>query len=250
MIANMIDLTARQIQILRAIIEEFITTAEPVGSDTIDKKFSIGVSPATIRNEMVYLSKQGYLAKNHSSAGRVPTPLAMKLYVNELMKEKELSVADEVSAKEKIWNSRDHLDQLLQQTAKVLADKSHAIGMAMNGNHQMYHAGYANLLQMPEFYDINVMRNVLTLIEETQMIEDIFNYGLSESPVHVVYGTEMGNRYLEPVGVIHMVVTAGDQRCHLAVLGSSRFDYQYIIPIMKYFRELIQDLAIEPSSQT
>ena len=98
----MIDLTARQIQILRAIIEEFINTAEPVGSDTIDKKFSIGVSPATIRNEMVYLTRQGYLSKTHSSAGRIPTPVALKLYVNELMKEKELSVADEVSAKEKI----------------------------------------------------------------------------------------------------------------------------------------------------
>ena len=57
----MIDLTARQVQILRAVIEEFINTAEAVGSDTIDKKFNIGVSPATIRNEMVYLTKQGYL---------------------------------------------------------------------------------------------------------------------------------------------------------------------------------------------
>lgn len=242
----MIDLTARQVQILRAIIEEFINTAEPVGSDTIDKKFSIGVSPATIRNEMVYLTKQGYLNKTHTSAGRVPTPLAMKLYVNELMKEKELSVADEVSAKEKIWNSRKELDELLRQTAKVLAEKSHALGMAMTPGHDIYHAGYANLLQMPEFYDINVMRNVLSLIEEVQMIEEIFNYGASENPIHVVYGQELGNRYLEPVGVIHMTVTCAGQQCHLAVLGSSRFDYQYIIPMMKYFRGLIQELVTEP----
>ena len=100
----MIDLTARQIQILRAIIQEFIETAEPVGSDTIDRKYSIGVSPATIRNEMSQLDKQGYLKKAHSSAGRIPTSIAMKLYVNELMREKELTVADEVSAKEKVWD--------------------------------------------------------------------------------------------------------------------------------------------------
>lgn len=241
----MIDLTARQVQILRSIIEEFINTAEPVGSDTIDKKFSIGVSPATIRNEMVYLTKQGYLNKTHSSAGRIPTPLAMKLYVNELMKEKELSVADEVSAKEKIWNHRDQLDQLLRDTAKVLADKSHALGMAMTPGHDIFHSGYANLLQMPEFYDINVMRNVLSLIEEVSMMEEIFNFGISENPIHVVYGQELGNRFLEPVGVIHMSMTCGGQQCHLAVLGSSRFDYQYIIPIMKYFRSLIQELAGE-----
>jgi heat-inducible transcriptional repressor len=59
----MIDLTPRQIHILRAIIEEYIETAEPVGSETIDRKFNLGVSPATIRNEMVYLTKQGYLSK-------------------------------------------------------------------------------------------------------------------------------------------------------------------------------------------
>lgn len=241
----MIDLTARQVMILRAIIEEFINTAEPVGSDTIDKKFSIGVSPATIRNEMVYLTKQGYLNKTHSSAGRVPTPLAMKLYVNELMKEKELSVADEVSAKEKIWNYRQDLDDLLLHTAKALAEKSRALGMAMTSDHQVFHAGYANLLQMPEFYDINVMRNVLSLIEEVSLVEEIFNYGASENLVQVVYGQELGNRYLEPVGVIHMTVQCGDQQCHLAVLGSSRFDYQYIIPMMKYFRGLIQELAPE-----
>jgi heat-inducible transcriptional repressor len=245
----MIDLTGRQVQILRAIIEEFITTAEPVGSDTIDKKFSIGVSPATIRNEMVYLTKQGYLKKSHTSAGRMPTPQAMKLYVNELMKEKELSVADEVSAKEKIWNSRDELDDLLRETTKVLAEKSKALGMAMNEEHIMYHAGYPNLLQMPEFYDINVMRNVLSLVEEVSTMDDIFHSAASENPIQVVYGAELGNRYLEPVGLIYMSVRAGGQQCHVAVLGSSRFDYQYIIPMMKYFRGLIEELVGDQVNQ-
>jgi len=247
-LTTMIDLTARQVQILRAVIEEFITTAEPVGSDTIDKKFGIGVSPATIRNEMVYLTNQSYLSKTHSSAGRIPTPLALKLYVNELMKEKELSVADEVSAKEKVWKSRDRLDELLQETAKVLAEKSHALGMVMTPERRVYHAGYANLLQMPEFYDINVMRNVLTLIEEVNLVEEIFNFGLSENTVQVVFGQELGNRNLEPIGVIYMAVHAGDRSCHVGVLGSNRFDYQYIIPMMKYFRGLIEELSLDHRS--
>jgi heat-inducible transcriptional repressor len=241
----MIDLTARQVQILRAIIEEFIATAEPVGSDTIDRKYSIGVSPATIRNEMVYLTKQGYLNKHHTSAGRIPTPQAMKLYVNELMKEKELSVADEVSAKEKIWNSRDHLEDLLRESARVLAEKSHALGMTLTPDKNVYHAGYANLLQMPEFYDINVMRHVLSLIEEVNLVEEIFTSSASENPIQVVYGQDLGNRFLEPVGVIHMTIRAQGQVCHLGVLGSSRYDYQYIIPMMKYVRGLILELTGE-----
>lgn len=239
----MIDLTARQVQILRATIEEFIETAEPVGSDTIDKKFSIGVSPATIRNEMVYLTKQGYLSKTHSSAGRLPTPLALKLYVNELMKEKELTVADEVSAKEKIWNSRDQTDKLLNQITHVLADRSQALAVAMIDQDHLFHSGYANLLQMPEFYDIKVMRNVLQLIEEVTLLEEIFEFGNSENLIQVVYGAELGNKNLEPVGFIHMSIEIGGQPCRMAVLGSSRFDYSYVIPMMKYVRALIHEIV-------
>ncbi len=238
----MIDLTARQIQILRAIIEEFIETAEAVGSDTIDKKYNIGVSPATIRNEMVHLEKQGYLNKPHNSAGRMPTSMAMKLYVNELMKERELSVADEVSAKEKIWNARDEHDQLLIEAAKVLASRADALGLAMS-NKRLYHAGYANLLKMPEFYDIEVMRNVLTLIEEASLLEEIFEFGDSENPIHVVYGAELGNEHLSPVGVIYMRLDMGDRKSTLGLIGSRRFDYAYIMPMMRYFRGLIKEMT-------
>lgn len=238
----MIDLTARQVQVLRAIIEEFIETAEPVGSETIDKKFAIGVSPATIRNEMVYLTKQGYLRKTHSSAGRMPTPLALKLYVNELMKEKELTVADEVSTKEKIWNSRKELDKLLFQITKVLAERSKALGLAMVDRDRLYHSGYANLLQMPEFYDIKVMRHVLQLTEEVSLLEELFASGSNERQIHVIYGQELGNQNFDPVGFIHMSFEVDNQLCHVGIIGSTRFDYAYVIPMMKYVRSLVQEL--------
>ncbi len=241
---RMIDLTARQIHILRALIEEFIRTAEPVGSDTLDKKFNIGVSPATIRNEMVYLAKQGYLSKGHTSAGRLPTPLAMRLYVNELMKEKELSVADEVSAKEKIWHSRHSTESLLREIAHVLAERSHALGLTMVDNQYLYTSGYANLLNMPEFYDINVTRNVLALIEETSMLEEIFNFGSNENQVQVVYGQELGNQNLLPVGVVYVCTTINGQKCQLGVIGSTRFEYQYIVPMLRYLRGLVEELAV------
>lgn len=239
----MIDLVPRQVQILRAIIEEFIETAEPVGSETVDKKYNIGVSPATIRNEMVYLSKQGYLYKPHVSGGRVPTPRAFKLYVNELMKERELSVADEVSAKEKIWHSRNELARLLRESAKVLAEKSKALGVVMTEDRRLYHSGYANLLEMPEFYDIQVMRSVLNLIEKANMMEQLFKQGESEDKVHLVYGKELGEKHLEPVGLIYISVNAKGHQCRLGVLGSERFDYPYMVPMMKYFKSLIEEIV-------
>jgi heat-inducible transcriptional repressor len=80
------DLTARQVEILKSLIEEYIETAEPVGSETLEKKHNLSASPATIRNEMVRLTDLGYLKKPHVSAGRIPTPAGMKFYVKQLMK--------------------------------------------------------------------------------------------------------------------------------------------------------------------
>ncbi|MDO5561443.1 MAG: heat-inducible transcriptional repressor HrcA, partial [bacterium] len=127
----MIGLTARQVQILKLVVEEFINNARPVGSETLDKKHNLGVSPATIRNEMVFLEKEGYLSKDHSSAGRLPTSAALKLYVNELMKEKDLTVADEVGVKEKIWTNRADQDELAWAIARALARQTHALGFVV-----------------------------------------------------------------------------------------------------------------------
>jgi heat-inducible transcriptional repressor len=239
----MINLQPRQIQILRAIIEEFIETAQPVGSDTIDQKYNIGVSPATIRNEMVYLSKQGYLYKPHTSGGRMPTAQAFRLYVNELMREEELSVADEVSAKEKIWNSKDQLERLLQQTCQALAARAKAIGLAMSDDSHLYHSGYANLLEMPEFYDIQVMKRALSIIEQAKLLDEIFARGQSYDKIQIVYGKELGEKELEQVGIMFISVNALGHHCQLGVLGSTRFNYSYLVPTMKYFKSLIEQIV-------
>ncbi|MCJ7827900.1 DeoR family transcriptional regulator, partial [Patescibacteria group bacterium] len=83
----MAEITPRQEAILKAIIEEYISEAVPIGSEMLEKKYAFGVSPATIRNEMVALREKGLLAKPHSSAGRVPTPLGFRYYIANLMKE-------------------------------------------------------------------------------------------------------------------------------------------------------------------
>ena len=112
------DLTQRQVEILKSLIEEYIETAEPVGSETLEKKHNLSASPATIRNEMVRLTDLGYLKKPHISAGRIPTPIGMKFYVSQLMKEKDLSVAEEVGLKEKVWDIRENENQFLKEMTK------------------------------------------------------------------------------------------------------------------------------------
>src|SRR3990167_4880843 len=96
------DLTPRQIEILKAIISQYTDTGEPVGSDVLDKKYNLGVSPATIRNEMVELARKKYLKKSYFSSGRVPTAQAFRFYIKNLLNEKELSTAEEGYSG---WNS-------------------------------------------------------------------------------------------------------------------------------------------------
>ena len=84
-IENMINLSERQRQLLKAIIELYVKTGEPIASESIEKAFVLGVSPATIRNEMVKLTDLGFLKQPHVSAGRIPTSMGFRLYINELM---------------------------------------------------------------------------------------------------------------------------------------------------------------------
>ena len=91
------DISSRKKKILAAVIEEYIRTAEPVGSKAIAASADLGCSSATIRNELAELVSMGYLEQPHTSAGRVPTPLGYRMYVNELMEHKDLT-AEETQA--------------------------------------------------------------------------------------------------------------------------------------------------------
>ncbi len=239
----MVDLTGRQIQILRAVVERYIESAEPVGSETIDKQFNFGVSPATIRNEMVYLARNGYMRKVHSSSGRIPTALAIKFYVRELMRERDLSVADEVSVKERIWSSREQMADLLWEAARVMAERSRCIGLVMAEQDQrVYHSGYAHLLNFPEFSNIDVTRTVLTLLEEVRALKEIVDFGRSEEPVQLVLGEDLGNEYLASVSFVFTQVNVANDCFTIGVIGPARLDYPYVIPMIKYFRGLIYEL--------
>ena len=180
------NLTQRQIEILRSVIEEYIETAEAVGSETIEKKHNLSASPATIRNEMVKLSEYGYLKKPHSSAGRIPTATGLKFYVRELMKEKELSTVEEVALKENVWDYRDRMQRFLKEATRSLAKKTNTLAIATTSEGDIYCSGYANILNMPEFYDIDVTKNLLEALDEYGSFESIFNGVAEDEEIHIL----------------------------------------------------------------
>jgi transcriptional regulator of heat shock response len=238
-------LTARQTQILKALVDEYIEAAEPIGSETLEKKYNFGVSPATIRNEMVALTSQDYLRQPHTSAGRIPSPKAMKFYIDQLMEEKHMSLTDEVKAKEEVWDVRENLDSLMEEATQSLAARtgSLAVGTLDDGN-KTWHAGYANLFSSPEFSDLAVCQSIFSLIEEAQRMNELFFQRFDPtSPFDVLFGEDLGWPNFSPVGVVATHFRVHGKNAALGIIGPARLSYSRVIPIMKYFSNMITEIA-------
>ena len=115
------ELNERKLKILKAVIQNYLETGEPVGSRTISKYTDLNLSPATIRNEMADLEELGYIVQPHTSAGRIPSDKGYRLYVDMLMQDKEQEVTE---IKEQMLEKADKMDQLLKQAARVLANST------------------------------------------------------------------------------------------------------------------------------
>lgn len=239
------DLTNRQIKILKAVVEEYINTAEPVASEAIEKKYPVGVSPATIRSDMVKLTDAGYLRQPHTSSGRIPSSVGLKFYIDRLMEEKHLAVTDEVSAKESVWDCRSNQNKLLQEAVRFLANKTHALALSTTDDGETYHAGYANILEMPEFYDIDVAQHLFALLDQTQKIHELFfERSWDEQPVNIILGEDLNLPYFQPVGMVFAPFRFGNKtNGTLGIIGSVRLNYPQVIPMVKYMSHLIEEIS-------
>ena len=144
------NLSERKLKILQAIISDFIKTAEPVGSRTLSKKFDLGISPATIRNEMADLEEMGYLTHPHTSAGRVPSEMAYRLYVNEMMGKSELSDEVKTAISNELYDNVMELEKTVQHAAKILSDITNLTSFAMTPTKERDTLKYINLLPVDE----------------------------------------------------------------------------------------------------
>lgn len=126
------DLTGREEQILKVLIDHYISTAEPVASRALARKYDLGLSPATIRNTLKDLEEMGLVAQPHTSAGRVPTVQGYRMYVDYLLRPERLSVADRQKIRKNIRREYSGIDQILEQTSRVLGNVSNQLGVAVS----------------------------------------------------------------------------------------------------------------------
>ena len=241
------DLTQRQIDILKVIIKEYTETGAAVGSEILEKKYKLGVSPATIRNEMVELAKKNYLKKTHFSSGRIPSAKGFRFYIKHLMKQKEMSTTDEVSYKNSIWDERKETHRLLSQATKILSQKTGLLSLVTTNLGDIYYSGMANLLNQPEFLDINLSRTLFSRLDEISFWEKILNdmFALEDEIYYMLGEEDFHDPIFDCCASVFGEFESSKIKGIIGVIGPKRMSYDAVIPQIKYFSGLLEEIVKE-----
>jgi heat-inducible transcriptional repressor len=144
----MTDLDERKAAVLRAIVEQYVETAQPVGSQTVTETAGLGVSAATVRNEMSVLERDGYITQPHTSAGRVPTDLGYRYYVDHLAGSGQLPAPERRRIAEFFTTATMAMDELLGQTSQLLARVSAHAALVVGPESQAVVVRGANIVML------------------------------------------------------------------------------------------------------
>jgi len=238
------ELTERQKALLKMIIEEYIVSAEPISSSYLTEKFNLNISAATIRNEMAELIRKGYLEQPHISAGRVPSQEGYRLYIQELMEAYDLPVLKEVAMKQNVYNNRYEIDKFLHSAAHALSDATGLMSIVSTTDGRVFSSGMVNILDHREFFDIDVSRAVLNLIDNYSILEELLNKR-NTTNICVILGEEFERKALHQVSVVTKSYTSGSKKGNVMVLGPSSMEYKRIIPTVSYMSGILQELGAD-----
>ena len=160
------DLNDRSRQILQVIIEEYIATAEPVGSRTITRRHGVNLSPASVRNVMSDLEEMGFLSSPHTSAGRVPTDRAYRFYVNTLLQSGRVTGEQEEQLRRRLPLQGSDASRILRETSRMLSSLSHYAGIVLAPRFT------ENVLRHLEFVKLGGRRLLAILVTEHGMVHN------------------------------------------------------------------------------
>jgi len=220
-------MSSRRLEILRAIVDEYVATQEPVVSKSIADHHGLGISPATIRNEMAILEEEGLITQPHTSAGRIPTDLGYRVFVDKLATVKPLSTAER-RAIETFLDSSNDLEELLKRSAKLLADITKQVAVVTypilgESREKLAISGTAHLARSGEDLGFT-LSPILEALEEQVVLLRLLNE--VHPTVHVRIGSEQTETNLQTTSLV-TVGYGGDsaQLGAVGVLGPTRMDY-------------------------
>lgn len=328
-------LTARQLLILQVIVDDFISSAQPVGSRQISKKTEITFSPATIRNEMADLEELGFIEKTHTSSGRVPSEKGYRFYVDHLLKP-QIITSDDIYQIQSIFKGHIvEMEQVIRKSANILSElttytsiilgpdvqghrvkrfsivpltndtavaiivtntghvenrlfelppgltasdiektvnilNERLVGVPLDelqlklelealeilkqhvgsvdslvqsltqaavgpGESKVFYGGKTNMLNQPEFHDLNKIRMLMDLMDRTSQVQSLFQP--NEAGIHIRIGSENNHLAMENCSVIAATFSVGsEQHGSIAIIGPTRMDYRRVVALLDVMR--------------
>ncbi|MFH1667852.1 MAG: hypothetical protein ABH884_02405 [Candidatus Komeilibacteria bacterium] len=227
----MMTLSDRKNQLLNEIITEHIKTAEPVGSNYLvaEKKFTL--SAATIRNEMADLEREGLICQPYTSAGRIPTVAGYLYYLENIIKKKKISSADEkrlVSQFTKVKGFEP--EQAMKDLAKEIAELVDSAVVLALSPYNVFYTGITNIFKQPEFFEKQMIINMSQVIDHLDdVMAHLFN---TVDQTDVLIGNE--NPFGQDIGAILTKCRKGNQKVVFGIVGPLRMDYQRNLSIINY----------------
>jgi transcriptional regulator of heat shock response len=236
---RLLMLSGRRQKVLNALVDEYVAHAVPVGSATLAQHYTLGVSPATVRNELMALEGDGYVVSPHVSSGRIPTNAGYRIYVNTLL------LGDSVPASLSPWTAfasdstpggklphvsierPEAIDELSQYLAQI-TDCLAVVWMPQISE-TVFHKGMPTLLAQPEFHDVLLLIPLLQMLESKAELARLLETTFQSNGLQIMIGSENHDRQLAAFSMVAACFGHNRQRGVVALFGPTRMDYRKAI---------------------
>lgn len=246
------ELAPRQRDILRAVIREHIASARPVSSVALVRRYRLTVSPATVRSDLAALEALGLLSHPHTSAGRMPTDLGYRYFIESLMPRADLPPEEQVTLSHQFRQAAIDTDERLRLAAATLARLTTEAALAtfdpmpdrrgVTWTREIQYDGIEHIITQPEFAARERVRDVVSLLHDRARLAQVLPGSLGEGDVAVTIGSEHA---LEPLRPLSLVVGryGRAEGGYVGVVGPTRMDYQRAIGAVRYVGALMSELV-------
>lgn len=234
----------RQEKILSAVVEEYTEKVVPVGSKILSEKYGLKMSPATIRNDMAVLSKEGFLYQPHTSAGRIPTDKGYRYFVEKIMSDHPLSLAEQKNLQAELLKLKAQKNKLSKVTAKLLSSLSGAFVIS-GAKDDACEFGIKELLDNPEFREADEFCKVAELLDRVdENVSDILSK-MTDGKTRIFIGKE---NPIKNISNCSMVVSPYNSKSGkkgvLAIVGPKRMNYAKNKSLLEYMKKILALSAI------
>ena len=241
-------LDPRKQNILGAVVNDYLHTAEPVSSEKICRKYLRDVSPATIRNEMASLEEEGFLMHPHTSAGRIPSDMGYRFFVDQLMKLRGLTKKEIEFIENEYKKTGKNLEELLHATLKIAATLSHLLAVITTPKSpfKVLSSGMTNIVKQPEFSDTEHIKNILSVIEHEDLIEHIMDESAKGDDVTIRIGSEIKHKKIKDCSIIISKYDLfGESVGTISIIGPTRMTYSKISSVVDTVSRTLKDVFSE-----